>query len=136
VLALATTMARHVDVQRISFTSYGLLHLLPGEHRELVLEEAEIHPADSSTIGPDGENITGTRGRLEITTQRLTWVEPGSSVSDPKRSCSLPILALQSASMSTGQLFSATEHVKMLETSQLMHSCCPMSVTVQLMITG
>jgi hypothetical protein len=101
-------MGRHVGLQRIVFTSYGLIQLLPGEHRELVLEEAELQPADDCSIGPDGEDITGTRGRLEVTTQRLTWIESGSNADDPKRSCSLPIVALQSATMSTGSLFLVT----------------------------
>lgn len=105
-------MGRHVSLQRIAFTSHGLLQLLPGEHRVLVLEEAELHGQDC-TIGPDGEDITGERGRLEATTQRLTWIEAGSRPGDPKRSCCLPIIALQSANMSTGVL--SREHTRSAE---------------------
>lgn len=94
-------MVQHVSMQRLEFTTHGLIKLLPGEHRVMVLEDAALNGLDC-TVGPAGVDIAGERGRLEATTQRLTWIEPGSRGSDPKRSCSLPIVALQSASMSTG----------------------------------
>lgn len=101
-------MGRHISLQRIDFTSHGLLQLLPGEHHVTVLEDADL-VGQSCTLGPDSEDITGERGRLEATTHRLTWIEPGSRAGDPKRSCCLPMVALESANMSTGVL-SHTKH--------------------------
>ena len=105
---VSSRMGRHMSLQRIEFKSHGLLQLLPGEHRVMVLEEADL-VVQSCSLGPDSEDITGERGRLEATTQRLMWIEPGSRAGDPKRSCCLPIVALESANMSSGVLSHETQ---------------------------
>lgn len=91
----------HILLQPVKFTSVGLLQLLPGEHNDLVLEEATLSVSDC-TIGVTDTDISGQRGRLCLTSKRIIWLEKDPSHADRKRSCSFALRCVAGAQMSTG----------------------------------
>lgn len=91
----------HILLQPVEFTSVGLLQLLPGEHTDFVLEAAILSVYDC-TIGVRDKDISGERGRLQVTSKRIVWLEKGSSHVDRKRSCCFSLHCVAGAQMSTG----------------------------------
>lgn len=79
----------------------GLLQLLPGEQNAFVLEAAILSVSDC-TIGVRDQDISGERGRLQLTSKRIVWLENGSSHVDRKRSCCFLLQCVAGAQMSTG----------------------------------
>eukprot|EP00892_Ulva_mutabilis_P009863 jgi/Ulvmu1/7249/UM035_0036.1 len=97
----APTNTMHIRLQPIEFTAFGLLKLLQGEHSDVVLEGATVVVPDC-TIGVTHTDITGERGRLQVTTRRIIWLENESTYADPKRSCCFALNCVDGVKMSTG----------------------------------
>lgn len=91
----------HIRLLPVEYTVYGLLKLLPGEHNDVVLEGATLL-VPHCTIGVMDTDITGERGRLQVTTKRVIWLENGSTYADPKRSCYFALNCVDGVKMSTG----------------------------------
>lgn len=94
----------HITLQTVEFTSIGLLKLLSGEHNDIVLEDAALIVPDC-TLGAPNTDITGERGRLQVTSKRIIWLGKTKSSSDRKRSCCFALKCVERVKMSTGMPF-------------------------------
>jgi hypothetical protein len=95
-------MGFDIVLDRAGCSSVGVLKLTAGEHICHVLEDVCL-ASEVGRIGPSGLDISATSGTLHATTQRVAWLGNGASNIDNKRSCSIPLQALEEVAMSKSQ---------------------------------
>jgi hypothetical protein len=76
--------------------------LRKGETLYRVLEDVEVN-SEGGSIGLPGKDIRGVKGVMQSTTLRLIWLERGSSSTDTKRSCAMPLNVLSDVATCTLQ---------------------------------
>lgn len=104
-IATSGAHAMHIPLQPVTFEYANHVRLLPGEYSCFVLEGATLSSSDCTIGILRDTDISGERGRLQLTSRRIVWMENGSSHVDHKRSCSLDLHTVSQAQMSTGKHF-------------------------------
>jgi hypothetical protein len=97
-----TAMGQDVVLDPVHLASNATVVLKNGETLFRVLEDVEVS-SEGGRIGLPGKDIRGVKGVLQATTMRLIWLERGSSSTDTKRSCTMPLNVLSDVATCTLQ---------------------------------